>query len=88
VCNSSLNITSLVYLEWSALLQLHRKYFTQAMSDSAAFDLHHRYSPSVIATYLAASELISTVETLFNQEQQLSARFLHFWFNSFSAAVR
>ncbi|EAU85818.2 hypothetical protein CC1G_05035 [Coprinopsis cinerea okayama7 len=70
-----------------ALLQLHRKYFTQAMSDPAAFDLHHQYAPSVIATYLAASGLISTVETLFDQEQQLTARFLHFWFNSFSASV-
>jgi hypothetical protein len=27
------------------------------------------------------------VETLFNQEQQLSVRFLYFWFNSFSAVV-
>ncbi|TFK23393.1 hypothetical protein FA15DRAFT_670507 [Coprinopsis marcescibilis] len=70
-----------------ALLQLHRKYFTQAMSDSAAFDMHHQFAPSVIATYLAASALISSVESLFNQEEQLSARFLHFWFNSFSASV-
>ncbi|KIM35921.1 hypothetical protein M413DRAFT_32151 [Hebeloma cylindrosporum] len=70
-----------------ALLQLHRKYFTEAMSGPAAFDLNHPFAPSVLATYLGASNLISAVETLFNQEQQLSVRFLHFWFNSFSAAV-
>ncbi|KAF8904122.1 hypothetical protein CPB84DRAFT_1960943 [Gymnopilus junonius] len=70
-----------------ALLQLHRRYFTEAMNSPNVFDLKHPYAPSVIATYLGASNLISAVETLFNQEAQLSARFLHFWFNSFSAVV-
>ncbi|KAF8182616.1 hypothetical protein BJ912DRAFT_928505 [Pholiota molesta] len=70
-----------------ALLQLHRRYFTEAMSSPEAFDLCHPYAPSVLATYLGASNLIAAVETLFNQQQQLSVRFLHFWFNSFSAAV-
>jgi hypothetical protein len=70
-----------------ALLQLHRRYFTDAMGCPEGFDLSHPYAPSVIATYLSASNLISTVETLFEQEQQLSARFLHFWFNTFSAVV-
>jgi hypothetical protein len=58
------------------------------MSNASTFDLAHKHAPSVVATYLAASSLISTVDTLFTQEQQLSVRFLHFWFNSFSAAVR
>ena len=70
-----------------ALLQLHRRYFTDAMGSPEGFDLNHHYSPSVIATYLSASNLISAVETLFEQEQQLSVRFLHFWFNTFSAVV-
>ncbi|KAF8817210.1 hypothetical protein BYT27DRAFT_7205076 [Phlegmacium glaucopus] len=70
-----------------ALLQLHRRYFTDAMSGPEAFDLNHHHAPSVIATYLGASNLISVVETLFEQEQQLSARFLHFWFNAFSSVV-
>ncbi|KDR82363.1 hypothetical protein GALMADRAFT_57068 [Galerina marginata CBS 339.88] len=70
-----------------ALLQLHRRYFTEAMNGPDAFDFSHLFAPSVIATYLGASSLISAVETLFNQEPQLSARFLHFWFNSFSAVV-
>ena len=57
------------------------------MGSPEGFDLNHHYAPSVIATYLAASNLITAVETLFEQEQQLSARFLHFWFNAFSAVV-
>jgi len=57
------------------------------MSGPEAFDLSHHHAPSVIATYLGASNLISVVETLFEQEQQLSVRFLHFWFNAFSAVV-
>jgi hypothetical protein len=57
------------------------------MSCPEAFSLNHHYAPSVIATYLGASNLISAVETLFELEQQLSARFLHFWFNTFSAVV-
>jgi hypothetical protein len=71
----------------SALLQLHRRYFTEAMSGPEPFDLHHEFAPSVLATYLAASSLISAVETLYDQEPQLSARFLCFWFNAFSGAV-
>ncbi|KAF8895147.1 hypothetical protein BD779DRAFT_1608834 [Infundibulicybe gibba] len=70
-----------------ALLQLHRRCFTEAMSEPDQFDLQHKFAPSVLATYLGASSLISAVETLFNQEPQLSARFLHFWFNAFSGAV-
>jgi hypothetical protein len=42
----------------------------------------------VLATYIGAASLIATLETLFDREPQLSARFLHFWFNAFSATVR
>ncbi|KAF8630842.1 hypothetical protein AX17_005201 [Amanita inopinata Kibby_2008] len=70
-----------------ALLQLHRRYFMEAMNGPEPFDLHHQYSPSVLATCLGASSLIATVQTLFDREPDLSARFLHFWFNAFSAAV-
>ncbi|KAF7767920.1 transcriptional regulator family: Fungal Specific TF [Agaricus bisporus var. burnettii] len=70
-----------------ALLQLHRRYFTQAMNSPEPFDMHHDYAPSVLATYLSASNLIAAVEQLYEKESQLSVRFLHFWFNVFSAAV-
>ncbi|KAK1226259.1 hypothetical protein PQX77_010732 [Marasmius sp. AFHP31] len=69
------------------LLQLHRRYFIQTMSSPVSFELQHNYAPSVLATYLSASSIITAVETLFECEAQLSARFLCFWFNSFSAAV-
>ncbi|KAJ7700280.1 hypothetical protein B0H14DRAFT_3034208 [Mycena olivaceomarginata] len=62
-----------------SILQLHRRCFTEALS-GAFVDLHHPYAPSVLATYIGAS-------TLFDREPQLSARFLHFWFNAFSATA-
>ncbi|KAJ7288137.1 hypothetical protein C8J57DRAFT_1445609 [Mycena rebaudengoi] len=71
-----------------AILQLHRRCFTEALSGGfAEAHMHHRYAPSVLATYAGAASLIATLETLFEREAQLSARFLHFWFNAFSAAV-
>lgn len=57
------------------------------MNRPEGFDLSHPYAPSVIATYLGASNLISAVKTIFDQETELSVRFLHFWFNTFSAVV-
>ncbi|KAJ7095719.1 hypothetical protein B0H15DRAFT_826810 [Mycena belliarum] len=69
-----------------AILQLHRRCFTEALNGTFV-DLHHPYAPSVLATYIGASSLIATLETLFDREPQLSARFLHFWFNAFSATV-
>ncbi|KAF4577394.1 hypothetical protein EYR36_005382 [Pleurotus pulmonarius] len=70
-----------------AILQLHRRYFLKALSNSGEFDLEHDYAPSVVATCIAATSLISTTEELFNWEADLTARFLHFWFNAFSAGV-
>ncbi|KAF8335644.1 hypothetical protein F5887DRAFT_1079053 [Amanita rubescens] len=72
---------------FGALLQLHHCYFTQAMRGPESLDLHHKYYPSVLATYLGASSLIKAVQALFDQEPNLSTRFLHFWRNVFSAAV-
>ncbi|KAF5330267.1 hypothetical protein D9758_014459 [Tetrapyrgos nigripes] len=70
-----------------ALLQLHRRHFMEAMNSPDFFDLSHQFAPSVLATYLSASSMIAAVETLFEQEEQLSGRFLCFWFNAFSASV-
>jgi hypothetical protein len=57
------------------------------MNSAEPFDMNHEYAPSVLASYLSASALIVTVEELYEREQNLSVRFLHFWFNAFSAAV-
>ncbi|KAF5382336.1 hypothetical protein D9757_008469 [Collybiopsis confluens] len=70
-----------------ALLQLHRRQFMEVMSSPEKFDWNDPFAPSVLATYLGCAELIVAVEILFNKEEQLSGRFLCFWFNAFSASV-
>lgn len=57
------------------------------MNGADSFDFHHRFAPSVLATCMGAAGVINAVEELYEHEQQLSVRFLCFWFNSFSAAV-
>ncbi|KAG2060619.1 hypothetical protein BDR06DRAFT_986789 [Suillus hirtellus] len=69
------------------LLQLHRNFFTEALSDFDAFTYRHKYAPSVLATFLSASRLVATFETMLRREPQLSKRFMCFWFNAFSGAV-
>ncbi|EGN98052.1 hypothetical protein SERLA73DRAFT_169135 [Serpula lacrymans var. lacrymans S7.3] len=69
------------------LLQLHRNFFTDALSEPNAFSYRHRYAPSALATYLSATRLIATLEIMLRREPQLSKRFMCFWFNAFSGAV-
>ncbi|KAG1879162.1 fungal-specific transcription factor domain-containing protein [Suillus subluteus] len=69
------------------LLQLHRNFFTEALSDFDAFTYRHKYAPSVLATYLSASRLVATLGILLHREPQLSKRFMCIWFNAFSVAV-
>ncbi|KAF9523896.1 hypothetical protein CPB83DRAFT_862092 [Crepidotus variabilis] len=68
-----------------AILQNHRKYFMEAMNVEHPLSVDHPFAPSVIATYIGACDIISTVNTLFEQEGQLCARFLHFCFNVYFA---
>lgn len=70
------------------LLQLHRSFFTRALSGpEEAFNRRHKYAPSVVAVFLSASRMIATVEDLYQREPQLTARILGYWSNAFSAAV-
>ncbi|KAF8843214.1 hypothetical protein BDN67DRAFT_964572 [Paxillus ammoniavirescens] len=69
------------------LLQLHRNFFTEALSDCDAFSYRHKFAPSVVASYLSAGHLIATLKALEEREPQLSKRFMCFWFNAFSGAV-
>ncbi|KAH0832169.1 Choline/Carnitine o-acyltransferase-domain-containing protein [Lanmaoa asiatica] len=69
------------------LLQLHRNFFTEAVSDYDAFSYQHKFAPSAVATYLGATRLIATLKALEEREPQLSKRFMCFWFNAFSGAV-
>lgn len=59
----------------------------ELMSSPEQFDWNNKFAPSILATYLGCSSIIAAVETLFDKEEQLSGRFLCFWFNAFSAFV-
>lgn len=75
-------------LTWSALLQLHRTFFIEAVSGfDEAFNRQHRYAPSVVAVFLSASRMIAAVHDLYKWAPTLTARFLGFWTNAFSSAV-
>lgn len=72
----------------AVLLQLHRSFFTRALSGpEEAFNRRHKYAPSVVAVFLSASRMIATVQELYLHEPQLTARILGYWSNAFSAAV-
>lgn len=72
----------------AVLLQLHRTFFTRALSGpEEAFNRRHKYAPSVVAVFLSASRMIATVQDLYQREPQLTARILGYWSNAFSAAV-
>ncbi|KAF9473435.1 hypothetical protein BDN70DRAFT_885835 [Pholiota conissans] len=72
----------------AVLLQLHRQFFTRALSGpEEAFNRRHKYAPSVVAVFLSATRMIANVEELYLQEPDLTARILGYWSNAFSAAV-
>ncbi|KAJ3504637.1 hypothetical protein NLJ89_g7836 [Agrocybe chaxingu] len=72
----------------AVLLQLHRQFFTRAVSGpEEAFNRRHKYAPSVVAVFLSASRMIATVQELYNHQPHLTARILGYWSNAFSAAV-
>ena len=72
----------------TALLQLHKSYFIQALLSNENFTVKHKYAPSVLAVYSSACNLIWAVRTLYLWEPELSTRFTIIWSNCFSAAVR
>ncbi|KAG6889881.1 hypothetical protein C0995_013855 [Termitomyces sp. Mi166 len=72
----------------AVLLQLHRSFFTRALSGpEESFNRRHKYAPSVVAVFLSASRMIANVQDLYHREPQLTARILGYWSNAFSAAV-
>uniref|UniRef100_A0A8H7XP52 Xylanolytic transcriptional activator regulatory domain-containing protein n=1 Tax=Psilocybe cubensis TaxID=181762 RepID=A0A8H7XP52_PSICU len=72
----------------AVLLQLHRQFFTRALSGpEVAFNRRHQYAPSVVAVFLSASRMIANVHDLYTREPLLTARILGYWSNAFSAAV-
>ncbi|EMD39931.1 hypothetical protein CERSUDRAFT_112176 [Gelatoporia subvermispora B] len=71
----------------TAILHLHRNYFTQALSVSEGFTVKHQYAPSVLATFSSSCNLIWAVTTCYRWEPDLVLRILMLWSNCFSAAV-
>lgn len=72
----------------AALLNMHRRYFAQALQDSPSDPLNHRYGPSVMAIYRSAWRLIGSHISGINRIPDLVARIPIFWSQAFSAAVR
>jgi hypothetical protein len=72
----------------AVLLQLHRTFFTRALSGpEEAFNRKHKYAPSVVAVFLSATRMIANIQELYEHEPYLTARILGYWSNAFSAAV-
>ncbi|TFK23392.1 hypothetical protein FA15DRAFT_670505 [Coprinopsis marcescibilis] len=72
----------------AVLLQLHRGFFTRALSGfDEAFNRKHRYAPSVVAVFLSASRMIASIQDLYKREPEITSRILGFWSNAFSSAV-
>jgi hypothetical protein len=76
------------YVPFEVLLQLHRQFFTRALTMSEEpFSRRHRYAPSVVAVFLSASRLIASLQEFHNHEPLLAGRILGYWSNAHSAAV-
>ena len=71
----------------TALLHLHRSYFTVALTSNEMFTVQHTYTPSVLAVYSGCCSIISTIATIYQWEPELSTRYTIYWNNLFSAAV-
>ncbi|KAI0770290.1 hypothetical protein C8Q74DRAFT_1274551 [Fomes fomentarius] len=68
-----------------ALLNLHRAYFTQALSEG--FWANHKYASSVVAVYQASLSLLWSLETYYRQQPEYSVRSQILWSNGLSSAV-
>ncbi|OCH85576.1 hypothetical protein OBBRIDRAFT_891076 [Obba rivulosa] len=71
----------------TAILHLHRNYFSQALSVSEGFTVKHQFAPSVLATFSSSCNLMWAVTTCYRWEPELTTRILMLWANCFSAAV-
>ena len=69
------------------LLNLHRGFFAQAMTDDPVNPLRSQYGPSFLATYRSATHILKTIREEFELVPQLSARYWMPWTYAFSSAV-
>lgn len=70
-----------------ALLNLHRGFFTQALSITEGFTVRHRYAPSVLATYGSISNYLWAVQTCYKWQPELTLRFAALWHNVLSGGL-
>ncbi|CDO71474.1 hypothetical protein BN946_scf184909.g68 [Trametes cinnabarina] len=68
-----------------AILNLHRQYFTQALSEGLW--ANHRYACSVVAVYQASLNVLWNLETYYRQQPEYAVRLQILWFNGLSAAM-
>ncbi|KAK0185178.1 hypothetical protein F5146DRAFT_1105813 [Armillaria mellea] len=70
----------------TVLLNLHRVYFAQALQDQPEDLAHHRYLPSVMATYRSAWRIMQSLKMLRTYAPLLSNRVNMAWSHALSAA--
>ena len=71
----------------TALLNLHRPYFAQALNDSPQDILKHRYAPSVLAIYRSAWRILNAVQSAHRTAPGITARISLPWSHSLACAV-
>jgi hypothetical protein len=70
-----------------ALLNIHRRYFTQALQDQPNDLLKHKYGPSVMAMYRSAWRMIESHSQAVRRIPKHIERLSLFWSHALSAAV-
>ncbi|KAG1726155.1 hypothetical protein EDB19DRAFT_1897685 [Suillus lakei] len=71
----------------STLLNIHRRYFTQALEDQPNDLLKHKYGPSVMAMYRSAWRVIESHSRAARKIPQAIERLSLFWSHALSAAI-
>ncbi|KAG1902682.1 uncharacterized protein F5891DRAFT_1127608 [Suillus fuscotomentosus] len=71
----------------TTLLNIHRRYFTQALEDQPDDLLKHKYGPSVMAMYRSAWRVIESHSHAARKIPQVIERLGLFWSQALSAAI-
>ncbi|KAG1799032.1 uncharacterized protein HD556DRAFT_1430789 [Suillus plorans] len=71
----------------ATLLNIHRRYFTQALEDQPDDLLKHKYGPSVMAMYRSAWRVIESHSHAASKIPQVIERLGLFWSHALSAAI-
>lgn len=70
-----------------ALFYMHRGFFAQALEDNPNDPLGSKYSQSVLAAYGSACTFIGLIESLFQQQPELTERMWFLFTHVFSCSV-